>query len=218
MMEDDSILISWISEYAYCPRRFFLRIFEQNNAENGPLIEGRLAHKRVDQSVIEKRGIHVKVTRLVVHSNKYKMHGICDSIEFTEDSEGASIDFLNGLRYQVCPVEYKHGKSRDEVEYKLQLTAQALCLEEMFQTHIEHGYIYYVGQKDRKMVIFDSGIRQQVIEAIAEIREYLKNPQTILPEYRKRCSHCSLYEICAPKSVMAKRYLERIWSKYVYTE
>ena len=135
MMEDDSILISWISEYAYCPRRFFLRIFEQNNAENGPLIEGRLAHKRVDQPIIEKRGTNVKVSRLVVHSDKYKMHGICDSIEFTEDPEGAYIDFLNARRYQVCLIEYKHGKSRDEVEYNLQLTAQALCLEEMFHEY-----------------------------------------------------------------------------------
>ena len=63
-MEDNSILISWISEYAYCRRRFYLRVFEQNNIENGSLVEGRLEHKRVDQPVIEKRGPLVKVTRL----------------------------------------------------------------------------------------------------------------------------------------------------------
>lgn len=216
-MADDSILISWISEYAYCKRRFYLRVFEQNNAENGSLVEGLLAHKRVDQPVIEKRGLLVKVTRLAVNSEKYQMHGICDSIEFTKCKDGTYIDFLNGT-YKICPIEYKHGKSRDEVEYNLQLMAQALCLEEMFQTHIEEGYIYYIGQKDRRQVCFDTALRKQVLDAVDEIRTYLQEPKTILPEYRKRCPHCSLYEICAPKSVMAEKYLERIWDYYVHVE
>lgn len=216
-MEDHSILLSWISEYAYCKRRFYLRVFEQNNIENGSLIEGRILHQRTDQAIIEKRGSLVKVTRLAVHSPKYQMYGICDSVEFTQSSDGVYIDFLNGT-YRICPIEYKHGKSRDELEYNLQLTAQVLCLEEMFQTHIEEGYIYYIGQKDRKLVPFDPVLRKQVLEAVTEIREYLQNPQEILPEYRKRCPHCSLYEICAPKNVMTQKYLERIWDHYVHTE
>ena len=190
-MEDNSILISWISEYAYCRRRFYLRVFEQNNIENGSLVEGRLEHKRVDQPVIEKRGPLVKVTRLAVNSEKYQMHGICDSIEFTESEEGAYIDFLNGT-YKICPIEYKHGKSRDEIEYNFQLMAQALCLEEMFQTNIEEGYVYYTGQKVRRQIRFDAALRQQVLEAVDGIRAYLQDPKAILPEYRKRCPHCSL--------------------------
>lgn len=217
MDADSFVLLSWISEYAYCKRRFYLRIFEQNNAENGSLVEGRLAHKRVDQSMIEKRGESIKVTRMMVHSDRCQMHGLCDSIEFTKDPEGAYVDFLDG-NYRICPVEYKHGRSRDEIEYKLQLTAQALCLEEMYHTKISEGYIYYIGQKDRRKVSFDSALRQQVTTAVTEIRDYLMHPMAIQPEYRKRCPHCSLYEICSPKNVIAKRYLERVWDKYVYTE
>ena len=96
--------------------------------------------------------------------------------------------------------------------------AQALCLEEMFQTNIEEGYVYYTGQKVRRQIRFDAALRQQVLEAVDGIRAYLQDPKTILPEYRKRCPHCSLYEICAPKSVMAKKYLERIWDHYVHSE
>lgn len=216
-MEDHSILLAWISEYAYCKRRFYLRVFEQNNIENGSLIEGRILHQRTDQSIIEKRGSLVKVTSLAVNSEKYQMYGICDSVEFTQSPDGVYIDFLNGA-YRICPIEYKHGKSRDELEYNLQLTAQALCLEEMFQTHIEEGYIYYIGQKDKKLVSFDPTLRKQALATVTEIREYLQNPQEILPEYRKRCPHCSLYEICAPKNVMAQKYLERIWERYVHTK
>lgn len=216
-MEDNLILLSWISEYAYCARRFYLRIFEQNNAENGPLIEGRLAHKRVDQAVIEKRGKYVKVTRLMVRSEQYHMYGVCDNVEFIEDPDGVYIDFLKG-KYQIHPVEYKHGKSRDEVEYNLQLTAQAICLEEMYQTHINSGYIYYIGQKDRRQVELNNSLRNQLIKAVYEIKNYLNEPESIAPEYRKRCPHCSLYEICAPKNVMAKKYIERIWDKYVHVE
>ena len=216
-MDEDSILLSWISEYAYCPRRFYLRIFEQNSAMNGSLAEGRIAHKRVDQDVIERRGSFVKVTRMAVTSDQYHMHGICDSLEFIDDPNGAYIDFLDGI-YKIQPVEYKHGKSRDEIEYNLQLTAQTMCLEEMYQTHIESGFVYYIGQKDRRQVVFNQELRSQVITAVNEIRTYIGNPKTILPEYRKRCPHCSLYEICAPKNIMTARYLERLWEKYVHVE
>lgn len=216
-MEEHLILLSWISEYAYCKRRFYLRVFEQNNTENGSLIEGRIAHQRADQAKIEKRGSLVKVTHLAVYSEKYQMYGICDSVEFIQSSDGVYVDFLNGT-YKICPIEYKHGKSRDELEYNLQLVAQAICLEEMFQACIEKGYIYYTGQKDRKLVSFDSTLRKQVSAAVTEIRAYLQNPQTILPEYKKRCPRCSLYEICAPKNVMAQKYLERIWNRYVHVE
>ena len=145
------------------------------------------------------------------------MYGICDSIEFTKDPNGPYIDFLNGT-YRIAPIEYKHGKSRDEVEYNFQLMSQALCLEEMFHTHIDSGYIYYIGQKERRQVIFDQQLRQQIQTSIVEIRNYLQNSQAILPEYRKRCPHCSLYEICAPKNVKAEKYLEEVWDKYVHAE
>ena len=64
----------------------------------------------------------------------------------------------------------------------------------------------------------EAAVAEAEPEAVTEIREYLQNPQEILPEYRKRCPHCSLYEICAPKNVMTQKYLERIWDHYVHTE
>lgn len=50
--------------------------------------------------------------------------------------------------YTVYPVEYKKGKPKEAEEDKLQLAAQAMCLEEMFSTKITgRGYFLRGDQK-----------------------------------------------------------------------
>lgn len=40
-------------------------------------------------------------------------------------------------------MEYKHGEVREELEYELQVCAQAMCIEEMTGCSIKYGYLYY---------------------------------------------------------------------------
>lgn len=54
------------------------------------------------------------------------------------------------------PVEYKHGKLRNEREYEIQLCAQAMCLEEMYHCpRIEAGDIFYISSHRRKEITLD---------------------------------------------------------------
>ena len=53
------------------------------------------------------------------------------------------------------PVEYKKGKPKITDEDKLQLTAQAMCLEEMFSTMISEGALFlWRNEKKREYHIF----------------------------------------------------------------
>ena len=140
IMDDEPILLSWISQWVFCKRRFYLQIAEQNFIENvlrqkEPAITRGLMNAR-------SRGgdSHKKVTGLQVVSEKYHLFGICDSVEFEVVSMAVIFLFLEET-CRIYPVEYKHGKKRDEEEYNLQMAAQTLCLEEMFHTMITISYI-----------------------------------------------------------------------------
>lgn len=67
--------------------------------------------------------------------------GECDIVEFHKCEDGITLFGHRGL-YSVYPIEYKKGKPKESDEDKLQLAAQAMCLEEMFSTEITEGAIF----------------------------------------------------------------------------
>ena len=189
--ENNQILISWIEEYTYCPRRFYLKVIENYTGSNIYMVEGIINHKNVDRQRTEKRKDYVQVFSLEVYSKKYDLYGKCDCVEFLYSENGVYIPFLNN-KYKVIPIEYKHGHTRNEKEYNLQLIAQVICIEEMYDCHIEEGYIYYTDSKERYRVIFDEKQRKETIAKINEIKQELKTARLIEPKYMKRCHKCSV--------------------------
>jgi CRISPR-associated exonuclease Cas4 len=211
--------LSWISEYAFCRRRFYLRYVECMNLRSASMIEGKYEHRVVDDRHITKRGSHIIVSKLYVCSEKYSLYGLCDNVEFDEKpKEGSFIPFLNGL-YTIIPVEFKHGKKRNEIEYEKQLCAQVLCLEEMYDAHIEQGIIYYVDSKDRMQIEITDELRQGTLDTIQSIRRDLfelsigKRADLIFPiKYQKRCEKCALYDVCSPKKLAVSAYMKKLWA------
>ena len=215
-MEDENvILLSWISEWAYCKRRFYLQVQEHNYIENQYTIEGSIEHERAHTNDVEKRGNKIIIRGLPVSSEKYHLYGICDVVEFEKDeTNGAFIPFL-GCNCNIIPVEYKHGRTRDEREYNLQMAAQVLCLEEMFGHIIPYGYLYYVESNERFKQVMDKTIRNDLITTISEIMDYIQNPTTIKPELRRRCNGCSIKDLCSPKKILVQEYMNEMVQKYI---
>lgn len=213
MEENDQILISWIDEYVYCPRRFYLKVLEKYDSVNVYMVEGTIGHRNVDKPRIEKRHDYVKVFSHEVYSKKLRLYGKCDSIEFVKSYNGVYIPLLNGC-FSLTPIEFKHGHIRNEKEYNLQLTAQAICLEEMYGCKIEKGYIYYLDSKERYEVEFDEKKRLAVTEYINKIRDLLESPKLIEPLYKKRCAKCSVYDICDPKNNIVNKYMSELRDRY----
>ena len=87
---------------------------------------------------IERRGETAKLYEFPVFSHTLGVAGKCDCIEAQTDARGCRIPALD-FPVRLFPVEYNHGKIRAEREYEIQLCAQAMCLEEMFQTSIPEG-------------------------------------------------------------------------------
>lgn len=94
----ESIFLSAIEHYSYCPRQWALIHLEQQYAENVHTMRGGAAHRLVDDHSI-KQEKHIRIERsLPLYSLKYNLVGKADVVEF--HSDGA-----------IYPVEYKHGKN-----------------------------------------------------------------------------------------------------------
>lgn len=186
---EESIPISALNHFDYCPRRWWWIHIAGEFVENPYTIEGELLHERVHQTIRTRRGQLLQLRRVYVYSHRYHLIGIADLVE---EKVG-----------EIYPVEYKRGRKGDWKNDQLQLCAQALCLEEMLDRKIERGSIYYAASERRQEVIFDETLREYTVATIEQVRALLANPIEREPEaiYTKRCHGCSLYPICLPREV-----------------
>ena len=213
MDEEDYLSLSWLSQADYCLRRAALLINERVWAESAATAKGRAEHEKVHTQRTERRGDHLKLYEYTVYSDSLKLIGKCDCIEADRCKEGC---FIKGVDFPVklYPIEYKHGKVRDEEEYNIQLCAQAICLEEMYNTYIEKGAIFYITSHRRYEVIFTQELRQKVIDTAKMLYTICKELSVPVAEYEKKCVKCSLKEYCMPKvKRSAKQYCRSIYSE-----
>lgn len=189
-MEDYYLPISALSHYRYCPRRCALVHVEQAWAENHFTAEGRVLHERVDSGVAEQRG-NVRFERgVMLLSQHYGLTGKMDLLE---------IELRDPPRY--FPVEYKRGKPKVEDWDRIQLCAQAQCLEEMRNCVVEAGAIWYWEVRQRQNIEISTELRETTLAAIEGARAILQSGRTPEPtELTQRCRACSLVDVCEPKA------------------
>ncbi|MCL6489066.1 CRISPR-associated protein Cas4 [Alicyclobacillus mali (ex Roth et al. 2021)] len=184
------IPISSIEHYAYCPRQCALIYVEQTFLHNDLTVNGRLLHQRVDEDhVFSARGRKV-ITGMRVWSEHLGLVGRCDAVEF--DGEIPR------------PIEFKRGKTRRSRAHEIQLCAQALCLEEMFEVRIEEASIFHIHSHRRSRVILDDALRSTTLDVIARIREMVDSHELPPPVADRRCERCSLEPACLPRWSMRR--------------
>ena len=148
--EDDYLMISGIQHFKFCRRQWALIHVEQQWEENLHTVTGELMHKKAhDHSLAEKRKGVIIARALPVSSREMGISGECDVVEFHLCEDGIPLHGHRGL-YSVFPVEYKKGKPKRNEEDRLQLAAQAMCLEEMFSTRVPEGALFTEKPKDGK--------------------------------------------------------------------
>lgn len=199
MNDKEYIPLSWLSQMCYCPRRAALLLNERVWVENVETAKGRAEHERVHTQRIEKRGESLKLYEYEVISEELGVNGKCDCIEATKSEDGCIIPAAN-FKVTLFPIEYKHGKVReDELEYKIQLCAEAICLEEMYQTKIPEGAIFFISSHKRLRVEFTEELRTIVRDTAIELRKIRESFIIPAAQYSSKCKKCSMLEYCMPK-------------------
>ncbi|MFB1486056.1 MULTISPECIES: CRISPR-associated protein Cas4 [unclassified Thiocapsa] len=191
MTEPDLIPLSALQHWVYCPRQCALIHQEQAFADNVHTARGQAVHHLVDQPGYELKA-GVKVERaLPLWSERLGLIGKADLVEIHPD----------GTPY---PVEFKHGRKRAAVHDNVQLAAQALCLEEMFNRPVLRGAIYHATSHRRREVAITEALRRLVAETADAIRAMLASERLPVPVNDGRCRECSLKDLCQPEATAAR--------------
>lgn len=195
------LMISGIQHFVFCKRQWSLIHIEQLWKDNVRTFNGIKFHDKVDDPYIfEKRGEIIISSSIPLISNELQLKGISDCVEFhkRKDNLGVKVVGREGT-YDVIPIEYKVGNIKNDSSDISQLCVQAICLEEMFNTEIEKGYIYYGKLRKRVEIIFTIDLREKVKSIVKEMRYYFESGITPKASYKECCKNCSLYDICLPK-------------------
>lgn len=214
--EDDYLMISGIQHFRFCKRQWALIHIEQQWAENEHTVIGELMHKKAHDPYLTEKRKDVIITRaLPVASREMGVTGECDVVEFHRCEDGIQLHGHRGM-FSVYPIEYKKGKPKSTEEDKLQLAAQAMCLEEMFSTQIPEGALFYGETKRRETVEITQELREEVRAMFQKMHQYYERKYTPKVKPGKGCTVCSLKEICMPrlaKTSSVKRYMEQVFQE-----
>lgn len=189
----DPIPLSALQHWSYCPRQCALIHLEQAFAENIHTLRGQAEHRRVDTPEFEIRSGCRLERALPLWSERLGLIGKADMVEFQADGT-------------PFPVEYKHGRlTRNAAKQHhddIQLTAQAICLEEMTGHAVPAGAIFQASSRRRRIVEITNGLREEVAQMTHAIRSMLATGNTPPPVADEaRCKECSLIDICQPQAI-----------------
>lgn len=208
---DDYLMLSGIQHFEFCRRQWALIHIEQQWEENQRTVEGEWMHRNAHNGYFtEKRGDVIITRDMPVYSRTMEVTGKCDIVEFHRSDDGISLHGREGT-YKVYPVEYKRGEPKENDSDILQLTAQAMCLEEMMSCEIEEGAIFYGEIRRRTKVEFSQNLRDKVKSAFSEMHQYYDRRYTPRVRFSRSCNACSLKDICLPrlgKNKSAQKYIE----------
>ena len=210
----DLIPARMLNEFAYCPRLAYLEWVQGEFADNLDTLEGRFAHRRVDQpdtaptpdpaelgaSSPGESGSSSPADDSILHSR---------SVLLSAPAEGliARIDLIEFSSASVVPVDYKRGKVPDipgnayEPE-RVQLCAQGLILRENGY-HCEGGILYDAESRRRVSVAFDDELVERTRQLLRQLRLTAQS-RTLPPPLvdSPKCPRCSLVGICLPDEVV----------------
>ncbi|MDD2389675.1 MAG: CRISPR-associated protein Cas4 [Desulfobacterales bacterium] len=203
--EDDLLPISALQHLIFCERQCALIHIEQAWAENLFTAEGRVMHEHVHAENRESRG-RIRIEHgMPLRSLRLGLIGKADVVEFHRQADGS---------WQPFPVEYKRGKPKKDNSDKVQLCAQALCLEEMLNTEVPEGALFYGKNRRRTDVVLDDTLRKLTEETAMRLHGLIASGHTPGAVYAKKCDSCSLAGMCLPKTAgkgkSVKRYLSGV--------
>ncbi len=201
--EDDLLPLSGLQHLLFCERQCALIHIEQIWAENLFTAEGRIMHERVHDADRESRGDIRIQYGMPLRSLRLGLIAKADVVEFHRNIEHSHEE------WRPFPVEYKRGKPKKDNCDKVQLCAQALCLEEMLGVGVSGGALFYGKTRRRQDITFDSNLRAETEDAARRFHALFDAGITPKPEYLPKCDNCSLSRLCLPKAVGKIRSVNR---------
>ena len=198
--ESDYLLLSGLQHLRFCPRQCALIHIEQQWSENFFTAAGRVQHEKVHGNTAESRKTVKTERNLKIASALLGVTGCTDAVEFYSDGK-------------IIPIEYKHGKPKENTSDEVQLCAQVICLEEMLGCTITEGALFYFKTRRRIPVPITDELRRETIELAERFHRFVADGKTPAALYSRQCESCSFIDECFPESAGKRKsvraYIER---------
>lgn len=217
--EDDLLPLSAVQHLIFCERQCALIHVERLWRDNRLTVEGSAMHQRVHDTGPrrEVRGTVIIARGVPLRSLRLGLVGRADVVEFHRVEVGAregghvtatALPRTDGL-WTARPVEYKRGRPKRDRSDEIQLCAQAVCLEEMLEVHIEGGSLFYGAVQRRHDVQFIEELRSATQRAAARVHELVRAELTPRARREPKCRRCSLLAVCRPDGTGPQRSVRR---------
>lgn len=209
--DEDLIPISALQHHLFCPRQCALIHVDGLWAENRLTTEGSILHRRSDTPGHRTRPAAGDAKKRLIRglpliSRRLGITGRADVVEFFFDDRGCT-------SAPPRPVEHKRGKPKRLDHDRVQLAAQALCLEEMLSLTIPEGELFYNAVRRREIVPIDDQLRSLVERITAEVRSNIEHNHVPVVKKQPKCRSCSLMNLCMPGGTQPSRDPARYLSR-----
>lgn len=222
--ESDLLPISALQHLLFCERQCALIHLERLWEENRWTVEGQVLHRKAHEGKPETRNGERITRSLRLRSFRLGLFGMADIVRWRPPpvSQPRGRTLRQALLaanaeeladWSVTPVEYKRGEPKKNACDRVQLCAQAMCLEEMLGIEIHEGQLYYGAKRRRTDVVLDAELREQTSDAATRLHTLLGSGITPPAMFEKKCETCSLLEVCLPEVQMmpsAKDYVSKL--------
>jgi len=193
MDEADWIQVSDITQFFYCPRKvYFRRVLGINVASRAKMELGRQEHEkeheraehRKDVYGIDRNDIERVSHDVMIESSKLGLYGRIDSVVFLKSGE-------------VVPVEVKYTRTpRVSRNWRKQIVAYALLLEDVHHTHVRRGIFYFQAQKRSTWVDITHEDKEALKGDIERIRQMMQSEKMPIAKKGKQCRYCEMERFC----------------------
>lgn len=188
----DSITVSDIIQYHYCPRKiYFLRTLEVPAPARRKMEYGAEIHERERRRMTERKRIYgfardeveVVMSNVQIEAGRIGLRGRLDVALRLRDGE-------------ILPVETKY---TDEAilhrRYLKQLYAYALLLDHELRTGVRRGVVYFSKQREARTVEISDEDKQGVLRDVVLIRRIIASEEIPRPN-PERCGYCEVRKYC----------------------
>lgn len=189
-----------VNEFVYCPRLFFYEWVEGVFRESVDTVEGSAQHKKVDK---EGKGLPKPED-----SGEDRIHTRSITLSSEKHAVIAKMDLIELTGGTATPVDYKHGKPREDPSKleiwpadRVQLAVQAIVLRENGY-RCEEAVVYYQSTNQRVRLEITDAVIAEAESAILrawDLAQYGSIPPPL--ESSPKCVGCSLAPICLPDEV-----------------
>lgn len=196
--ERESIPISLVAHYSFCPRRAWLEAVGERQGFSYAMAVGDSVHDRVNDSSESQKNV---LRGMVVQNARHGYHGRLDVAEVLADES------LKIVEYKATPVR---GRSEVTEPMRRQVALQWRALEEMGRA-VRGAEVYFVTQKRRVTLDLDASTFDAALADVEATRTVVDSDVAPAPlEDDARCARCSHVSLCLPDERKERKASRRI--------